>query len=1259
MSTATAGWLQLGLLVAALAACYVPIGNYMAHIFTTDKHWRVERGCTSSIGVNPENDQKWSSYVRSVLAFSLISVLFLYGIERLQQYLLLSEGMKGVPPALAWNTAASFVTNTNWQNYSGESTMGYLTQMSGLAVQNFMSAAVGIVIAIALVRGFMRSKTDKLGNFWVDTTRITIRYLIPLAVVGGIILMASGVIDNLSSYHTVTTLSGAHQTIVGGPVASQEVIKDAGNNGGGFFNANSAHPFENPNPFTNWFEIFLLLLTAFCLPRTFGKMVKDNRQGYALLAVMVVIWLAAVGGISFFETQGAGLAPQLAHGAMEGKNVVFGTQGSSLFAASTTVTSTGSVNSFHDSFTAFGGGIADFDIALGEVAPGGVGAGLYGILILAMVTVFVGGLMVGRTPEYIGKKIRPTEMKYAALYFLTLPVTDPDSHRTVDRAEDAAGVDTQPRPARPDGDPVRVHIDGEQQWLGLRRADDQHRLVQHGRRDRDADRQVRSGDLRARPGRIPGQTATRARKRGHARYQEAAVRRHARRRHPHPRRPDLLPRTRPRPVRRRTALMSVTTTPDAPMGKNLSDGQPHRVSGGSLLSPGTLWKATPDAFKKLDPRVQIKNPVMFVVEVGALLTLYTAITNPSIFNWTIVVWLWLTVVFANMAEAVAEGRGKAQAETLRKTKRETVARRLVGWQPGQKEMREEPVPGTQLTLGDYVVVEAGEIIPGDGDVVEGVASVDESAITGESAPVIRESGGDRSAVTGGTKVLSDRIVVKITSKPGETFIDRMIALVEGAKRQKTPNEIALNILLAALTIIFMLAVVTLQPMAFYSGAPQSLVILVALLVALIPTTIGALLSAIGIAGMDRLVQRNVLAMSGRAVEAAGDVNTLLLDKTGTITIGNRQATEFLPVQGVTADELANAAQLSSMADYTPEGRSIAVLAKEKYGLRERAEGELQHAEFVEFTAQTRMSGIDLADGREVRKGAAASVAQWVRDNGGTPAEELGAMVDGISGVGGTPLVVAEQANGTAKALGVIYLKDIVKEGIAERFAEMRRMGIRTVMITGDNPLTAKAIADESGVDDFLAEATPEDKMALIKKEQEGGKLVAMTGDGTNDAPALAQADVGVAMNTGTSAAKEAGNMVDLDSNPTKLIEIVEIGKQLLITRGALTTFSITNDVAKYFAIIPAMFASVIPGLAKLNILHLHSPQSAITSAIIFNALIIVALIPLALRGVRYRPSSAAAMLRRNLWIYGVGGLIIPFIGIKAIDLIIQFIPGFR
>ncbi|WP_405004960.1 potassium-transporting ATPase subunit KdpB [Kitasatospora purpeofusca] len=684
---------------------------------------------------------------------------------------------------------------------------------------------------------------------------------------------------------------------------------------------------------------------------------------------------------------------------------------------------------------------------------------------------------------------------------------------------------------------------------------------------------------------------------------------------------------------------------------------PHRVSGG-LLDPKLIVASLPDAVKKLDPRVMVKNPVMFVVEVGSVVTTVAAIADPSVFAWSITVWLWLTTVFANLAEAVAEGRGKAQADTLRRTKTDTMARRLTDW---PRSRAEEEVAGTALALGDHVVVEAGQIIPGDGDVVEGVASVDESAITGESAPVIRESGGDRSAVTGGTKVLSDRIVVKIASEPGKSFIDRMIALVEGAARQKTPNEIALNILLASLTIVFLVAVVTLQPMATYAGAPQSMIVLVALIVALIPTTIGALLSAIGIAGMDRLVQRNVLAMSGRAVEAAGDVNTLLLDKTGTITLGNRQAAEFQPAEGVSIGDLADAAQLSSLADETPEGRSIVVLAKTEYGLRARAQGELEHATWVPFTAQTRMSGVDLAEAdgvHSVRKGAAGSVTNWVTENGGTVGKDVAALVDGISAAGGTPLVVATRTGTAApRALGVIHLKDVVKEGMRERFDELRRMGIRTVMITGDNPLTARAIAEEAGVDDFLAEATPEDKMALIKKEQAGGKLVAMTGDGTNDAPALAQADVGVAMNTGTMAAKEAGNMVDLDSNPTKLIEIVEIGKQLLITRGALTTFSIANDVAKYFAIIPAMFAAVYPGLDKLNIMQLHSPQSAITSAIIFNALVIVGLIPLALRGVKYRPSDASSLLRRNIGVYGLGGLVVPFVGIKLIDLVVQFVPG--
>ncbi len=650
-----------------------------------------------------------------------------------------------------------------------------------------------------------------------------------------------------------------------------------------------------------------------------------------------------------------------------------------------------------------------------------------------------------------------------------------------------------------------------------------------------------------------------------------------------------------------------------------------------------------DSVLKLNPRKMMGNPVMFVVEIGSVITTVLLFRGGTAlgFNLQITLWLWFTVLFANFAEAMAEGRGKAQADTLRKARAETVAHRIMS--DGQIEQ----VPSSKLRAGDLVMVSAGDFIPSDGEIIQGVASVDESAITGESAPVIREAGGDRSAVTGGTRVLSDRIKVKITSNPGETFLDRMIALVEGAERQKTPNEIALNILLAGLTIIFLLAVVTLQPFAIYSGSPQTVFVLVSLLVCLIPTTIGGLLSAIGIAGMDRLIQHNVLAMSGRAVEAAGDVNTLLLDKTGTITLGNRQAAQFIPGPGVTEKELADAAQLSSLADETPEGRSIVVLAKERYGIRGRELASHQ-AEFVPFTAQTRMSGVNL-NGFEIRKGAADAIANYVRQNGGEMNKEIQATVEQIARSGGTPLVVAEKRRG---ALGVIELKDIVKGGIRDRFDQLRAMGIRTVMITGDNPLTAAAIAREAGVDDFLAQATPKDKMDLIKREQGQGKLVAMTGDGTNDAPALAQADVGVAMNTGTQAAKEAGNMVDLDSNPTKLIEVVEIGKQLLMTRGSLTTFSIANDVAKYFAIIPAMFAGTFPVLNALNIMHLRTPGSAILSAVIFNALIIIALIPLALRGVKYRAMGAAALLRRNLWIYGVGGIIVPFIGIKLIDLVI-------
>ena len=677
-----------------------------------------------------------------------------------------------------------------------------------------------------------------------------------------------------------------------------------------------------------------------------------------------------------------------------------------------------------------------------------------------------------------------------------------------------------------------------------------------------------------------------------------------------------------------------------------------RKSTPGLIEQKSLWnveiirQASIDAFRKLDPRVMIKNPVMFVVEIGSLLTSALLMDNilhnrpGTIFNLQITLWLWFTVLFANFAEAMAEGRGKAQADTLRKAKGETVAQRY-----SDSGALENVVSG-MLRAGDVIYIAAGHYIAGDGEVIEGVASVDESAITGESAPVIREAGGDRSAVTGGTRVLSDWIKVRITSNPGETFLDRMIALVEGATRQKTPNEIALTILLCGLTVVFLLAVVTLQPFAIYSKAPQSIFVLVSLLVCLIPTTIGGLLSAIGIAGMDRLVQYNVLAMSGRAVEAAGDVNTLLLDKTGTITLGNRQATEFIPAPDVSAERLADAAQLASLSDETPEGRSIVVLAKENYNLRGRDLAGI-HAEFVPFTAQTRMSGVNLP-GLRIRKGSADAIARFLEDQSSSIPRQLRDAIEEISRAGGTPLVVAENST----ALGVIYLKDIVKGGLKERLARLRAMGIRTIMITGDNPLTAAVIAREAGVDDFLAEAKPKDKMDLIKREQGKGKLVAMTGDGTNDAPALAQADVGVAMNTGTQAAKEAGNMVDLDSNPTKLIEIVEIGKQLLMTRGALTTFSISNDVAKYFAIIPAMFAGAFPVLNALNIMYLHSPQSAILSAVIFNAIIIITLIPLALRGVKYEPKPAEALLRRNLLIYGVGGVIIPFIGIKAIDVLL-------
>ncbi|GGZ09100.1 potassium-transporting ATPase subunit KdpB [Streptomyces avidinii] len=710
------------------------------------------------------------------------------------------------------------------------------------------------------------------------------------------------------------------------------------------------------------------------------------------------------------------------------------------------------------------------------------------------------------------------------------------------------------------------------------------------------------------------------------------------------------------------AAQHVPPGPGTPPRTPLNRPSRKRSGQVNVLEPELLATSAREAVAKLHPRELVKKPVLFVVAVGSVLTTLSALIHPSVFTWVISVWLWLTVLFANLAEAVAEGRGRAQAESLRKARTDTVALRLKRWTYGTnlRHAETEVVTPAELQPFDFVLVEAGEPVPADGDVVDGAAMVDESAVTGESAPVLRESGGDRSAVTGGTIVLSASIVVRVTSRSGNSFIDRMIALVEGASRQKTPNEIALNILLAALTVIFILIVVSIQPMAAYAGAAQSTTVLVALLVTLIPTTIGALLSAIGIAGMDRLVQRNVISLSGRAVEAAGDINTLLLDKTGTITHGNREAAAFIPLPGIDHTKLADAAQLSSLADETPEGRSVVALAQ-RYGLQPAAAEDLSNPRFTEFSARTRMSGVNLSwdtgAGCAIRKGAATEVMDWVAMRGGTVQAEAAAWSAQVSQSGGTPLLVAVHDWDGPRVLGIIHLKDVVKEGIRERFAELRSMGIRTVMVTGDNELTARAIAAEAGVDEYLAQATPEDKLALIKREQAGGKLVAMTGDGTNDAPALAQADVGVAMNTGTSAAKEAGNMVDLDSNPTKLIEIVEIGKQLLITRGALTTFSITNDVAKYFAIIPAMFTAAYPGLEALNIMGLSSPTSAITSAIIFNALIIVALIPLALRGVRYRPASAHDLLRRNLGVYGLGGLILPFVGIKLIDLVVSTIPG--
>ncbi len=900
----------------------------------------------------------------------------------------------------------------------------------------------------------------------------------------------------------------------------------------------------------------------------------------------------------------------------------------------TTLGSCGAVNSMHDSYTPIGGLIPLANIASGEIIFGGVGAGLYGMFLFIVLSVFIAGLMVGRTPEYLGKKIEAHEVKLAMLSVLVLTfcILGFTAAASVLPAGLAGRNNMGPHGfseilyaytsgAGNNGSAfagLSANTPFYNTTLGRRHV---LRTLLHADSDPRHRRLARGEETGARVGRdVPGDGAD--------------LHDPARRGHPDRRRADVLSRLRPRTARRAAADGRGNSLLEEDI---LTSHRPPPLFDRAIVRP-----AIADSFRKLDPRLQAANPVMFVVLVSAILVTVLLVRDIAsgkdvLFDLQIALWLWFTLLFANFAEAMAEGRGKAQAAALKRGRTETMARR-------RTRKGEETVPATELRKGDRVVVQAGEVIPGDGTVVEGIASVDESAITGESAPVIREAGGDRSAVTGGTRVLSDQIVVEITSNPGETFLDRMIALVEGASRQKTPNEIALSILLAGLTIVFLIATATLRPFADYAGGSATTTDLVALLVCLIPTTIGGLLSAIGIAGMDRVLRHNVLAMSGRAVEAAGDVNVLLLDKTGTITLGNRQATEFFPAPGVLPGDLAEAAQLSSLSDETPEGRSIVILAKDKFSLRAR---RVEGMHFVPFSAQTRMSGVDF-NGRKIRKGAGDSVAEWVRTQGGTIDPVVSDLLNRISAEGATPLLVADGV----RVLGVVALRDVVKAGMKDRFDRLRAMGIRTIMITGDNPLTAAAIAREAGVDDFLAQATPEQKLALIRKEQEGGNLVAMTGDGTNDAPALAQADVGVAMNTGTQAAREAGNMVDLDSNPTKLIEIVEIGKQLLMTRGSLTTFSIANDVAKYFAILPAMFAATYPALNALNVMGLATPKSAILSAVIFNALVIVALIPLALRGVKYRPLGAARILARNLWIYGAGGVIVPFVGIKLIDWIV-------
>ena len=1139
--------IQYVLYLAILIVLAVPLGSYMKKVMNGE-HTLLsgilspcEQAVYRVMRIDPEEQMNWKQYALSVLLFSGIGLVFLFLLQLLQGALPGNpQHLPGVTWDLAFNTAASFVTNTNWQAYSGESTLSYLTQALGLTVQNFVSAATGIAVLFALIRGFIQVKSAGLGSFWVDLTRIVLHILLPLNLVIALLLVSGGVIQNFKGGETVPLLEPIAVTAEGeviedavidtengevtvdgepvdaqivteqfvpmGPAASQVAIKQTGTNGGGFMGVNSAHPLENPSAFTNLIEMLSLLLIPAALCFTFGKAVDNKKQGIAIFLAMLLMLVVCLGVVGVSEQAGT---PQLAQngavdlstvnqagGNMEGKETRFGIAASSTWSVFTTAASNGSVNSMHDSYTPLGGMIQMLQMQLGEVIFGGVGCGLYGMLAFAILTVFIAGLMVGRTPEFLGKKIEPYEMKWSVLVYLATPIA------------------------------------------------------------------ILAG----------------------------------------------------------SGIAAVIPS----VADSLTNSGAHGFSE-------MLYAYTSEAGNN-----------------GSAFAGFNA--NTVFLNVSIA----LVMLFARFLPvtgtlAIAEGRGKAQADTLRASRKDVDAHRI----PSAAEKDKVTVVASALLKkGDLVIVRAGEQIPADGEIIEGAASVDESAITGESAPVIREAGGDRSAVTGGTTVLSDWIVVRVTNEAGESFLDKMIAMVEGASRKKTPNEIALQIFLVALSIIFILVTVSLYTYSAFSARqagienPTSVTTLVALLVCLAPTTIGALLSAIGIAGMSRLNQANVLAMSGRAIEAAGDVDVLLLDKTGTITLGNRRAVEFIPVDGTDIRELADAAQLSSLADETPEGRSVVILAKEQFGIRGRTLQD-KGMQFIPFTAQTRMSGVNY-DGCEIRKGAADAMQAYVTQAGGTYSGECDQVVKSIATRGGTPLVVAKDH----RILGVIYLKDIIKDGVKEKFADLRKMGIRTIMITGDNPITAAAIAAEAGVDDFLAEATPEGKLKMIREYQAKGHLVTMTGDGTNDAQALAQADVAVAMNSGTQAAKEAGNMVDLDSSPTKLIDIVRIGKQLLMTRGSLTTFSIANDVAKYFAIIPALFTGLYPGLSALNIMGLHSPRSAVLSAIIYNALIIIALIPLALKGVKYREVSAGKLLSRNLLVYGLGGLAAPFIFIKLIDVLL-------